>query len=202
MRLEKEAYVIVGLVGIVLLPMWAIALASGEAGHAVTLVQGTGTIVPTETFLPTPHLVNENVAGVITWIALFGIVGTILYTHRFIHRIGQAPESVATDGGLPVDVPSYLTAGGRRIVEYWPARADRAGVVAVALFSWSTVTFAALLLWEGLHLARTQFLGVYAGMMLLSLGVTVAVYASWFLPSVQVAEPRGHERKLTEDTHD
>lgn len=220
MKIEPEAYAILAIIGVVLLPMWAIALASGEPAHAVSLAENVEPIVPTETFLPSPREINENVAGVITWVALFVLVAMIVYTRRFVTRIGEDAGSVTADDGdaesavadgsgpstersassdgeprgLPdggtVDVPSYLTAGHRRITEYFPATMEMPGMIAVGLFSWTAVTFAALLVWEGIHLARTQFLGVYAGMMFLSMGALVAVYASWFLPNVTVAEPR------------
>ena len=108
MRLEREALVILLLIGVVLAPMWYFALVSGEAAQTVVLDSSQGQIAPNETFLPTPKEVNENVAGVITWVALFGVVAMMYYTHRFIHRMGRTAESALSekptaDGGCVSD---------------------------------------------------------------------------------------------------
>ncbi|MFB6196493.1 MAG: hypothetical protein ABEI80_10005 [Haloplanus sp.] len=191
MRIEREAVLIVVLIALVLTPMWYFALASGEPTAGVTLKSETGSIAPTETFLPTPKEVNSNVSGVVTWLALFALVAMIVYTRRFTERVGHAPDSIRPDGGSAI-LPSWLTAGDRRVLSYWPARMPRAGLLTLALLTWAVVVFAALLAWEGLHYARTQFLGVYMGMMCLSMGIWVAVYTTWFVPSITVAERREH----------
>lgn len=190
MRIEREAILIVVLIGLVLAPMWYFALASGEPTAGVQLQSDDDAIAPTETFLPTPTEVNTNVSGVVTWLALFVLVAMIVYTRRFTERVGHAPDSIRPDGGSAL--PSWLTAGDRQVLAYWPAKAPSAGLITLALLTWSVVAFAALLAWEGLNYARTQFLGVYMGMMLLSMGVWVAVYTTWFIPSITVAERREH----------
>lgn len=191
MRIEREAVLIVLLIGLVLAPMWYFALASGEPTAGVQLKTDTGRIVPTETFLPTPAEINSNVSGVVTWVALLSLVAMIVYTRRFTERVGHDSASVRPDGGVS-GLPSWLTSEDRRVLEYWPARMPSAGLVTLALLTWTVVAFAALLLWEGLNYARTQFLGIYAGMMLLTMGIWVAVYTTWFIPSITVAERREH----------
>lgn len=207
MKIEKETIVIFVLLALVLGPMWFFALASHSSSSAVVLSQDTGAIDPTGTFLPTPVEVNELVAGVITWIAVFALVGMIYYTHQFIRTVGESGESaveeregrVAADGGVSAPIPSYVLAGGRRLVDYWPAKYATPGVIGIAVMSWSTVTFSGLFVLEALSWARTQYLGIYGGMVLLSLGVLGAVYTTWFLPSMQVVEKRGHEGTFTNE---
>lgn len=214
MRFEKETVVILLLIAIVLGPMWFFAFESMETESKVVLSQSKGAIDPTETFLPTPVEANELIAGVITWVALFVLVGMIFYTHQFIRTLGQSgdsvldrtDESVAADGGRAANavadsLPPFILAGKRRLVNYWPARFATPGVIGIAVMSWSAVTFSLLFVLEMLSWARTQYLGIYAGMAFLSLGVLVAVYATWFLPSMHVVEERGHEGKITEDAN-
>lgn len=190
MRIERETILIVVLIGLVLAPMWYFALASGEMTAGVQLQSDDDdAIAPTETFLPTPTEVNTNVSGVVTWLALFALVGMIVYTRRFTERVGHAPDPVRPDFGT---LPSWLTTDDRQVLSYWPAKMPSVGLLTLGLLTWSTVVFAALLAWEGLHFARTQFLGVYMGMMFLSMGIWIAVYITWFIPSITVAEQREH----------
>ena len=124
---------------------------------------------------------------------------------------GEASDRSATDGGAdsaPDDdgrgrtrgdggaasasLPSFLSTGHRRVIEYWPATFASPGMVGLTLFAWAVVVFAALFSLEALSWSRRQYLGVYGGMLFLSLGVLVAVYATWFLPSVLVAEDVDH----------
>lgn len=212
MKTEKETLVILLLIGIVLGPMWFFALVSATSESAVVLSQQQGAIAPTGKFLPTPVEVNELIAGVISWVALFALVGMIYYTHQFIRIVGQAGEPVATtdesgaaeavaaDGGVREALPSYLQSDKRRLANYWPATYATPGMIGVAIMSWSSVAFALLFVLEALTWARTQFLGVYGGMMFLSLGVLVAVYTTWFIPSMHVVESRGHEDKITQQS--
>jgi len=190
MKVPREAVVIGLLVSLVLAPTWYFALSSHTPEREVVLNQSASNIAPTEKFMPTPAGVNEFVAGVITWIALFVLVGMIFYTHRFVRVIGRATDSIAADGGVPLSLPPWLGSPHRRIAEYWPTRYSTPGMVGIVVMSWSTVTFAALFGMEALGYARTQYLGVYGGMMALSLGVLVAVYATWFIPSTVVVEER------------
>jgi hypothetical protein len=200
MRFERETIVILFLIAIALFPMWFFALTSGGQEAAVVLSNSKGAIAPNETFLPTPVEVNEFVAGVITWVALFVLVGMIFYTHQFVRTIGRSSESaVATDGGITARLPSYLTAEDRWVADYWPAQYSNPGMIGMALMSWSVVVFSLLFGMEALGYARTQFLGIYGGMLFLSLGVLVAIYATWFMPNVLVVEERGHHGEISEE---
>lgn len=191
MRIERETVLIVVLIGLVLAPMWYFALASGEPTAGVQLQSDDDTaIAPTETFIPTPTEINSNVSGVVTWVALFVLVAMIVYTRRFTERVGHVPEAIRPDGGSAL--PSWLIADHRQVLAYWPAKAPSVGLATLAILTWTVVAFAALLAWEGLNYARTQFLGIYMGMMLLSMGIWMAVYITWFIPSITVAEQREH----------
>jgi len=56
-----------------------------------------------------------------------------------------------------------------------------------------SIVFAALFTGEYLTLARTQYFGLYATGMFLSLALSTVAYYAWFMPHVEVAERRGHE---------
>jgi len=213
--MRRETVLIVLLIASVLLPMWYVALTSGTEGGGIGLGKGedpvpvnqSADIDPTGKFLPTPVEVGPNQSGVVTWVALLVTVAGMAGAARFVDRMGHTRESVAasdaetdgtsserrSDGGRPVvKVPPYLQTDTRWIVDYWPAPADRTGLIALAGLSWSTLVFAALLGLEGLGQARNQFIGVYAGMLFLSLAATVLVYMVFFTPSITVAERRDH----------
>lgn len=179
-------------------PMWYFALTSSTSQTPVVLSQEKGDIAPTERFIPSPVEVNEFVAGVIIWIALFILVGMVFYTDQFIRTVGQSGDPVAADGGIRESLPPYLLSDDRWLADYWPAQLQTPGMVGIAVMSWSSIVFAILFLMESLTWARTQYLGVYGGMMFLSLGVLVAVYAIWFLPSMHLVEEREHEEIITE----
>ena len=207
MKVEKETIVILFLIAIVLGPMWFFAFESVSSETPVALSQEEGKIAPTEKFIPSPVEVNEFIAGVITWVALFALVGMIYYTHQFVRTVGQAEEPVATDqseesvaadGGIRASLPSYFLTDERWLADYWPAQFSTPGMIGIFVMAWSSVVFALLFIMEAMTWARTQYLGVYGGMMFLSLGVFVAVYTIWFLPSARLVEDRGHEEKITE----
>jgi hypothetical protein len=212
MRVEKETLVILFLIAIVLGPMWYFAFVSASTQTPVTLNQNKGHIAPAEQVFPAPVEVNEYIAGIITWVAVFALVGMIFYTHQFIQSVGQSGDpvnateqsegSVAADGGVGRILPSYMLSDDRWLANYWPARFSNPGMIGIAVMSWSTVAFAVLFVMEAMSWARTQLLGIYAGMMFLSLGVLVAVYATWFLPSMHLVENRGHEEKIAERNGD
>lgn len=186
-EIETETLVILFLVTLVLAPLWFFALSSAEAESEVSLRQVEGGIAPTERVVPTPVEVNELVAGVITWIALFVLVALIYLAHQLVRRIGHAGEPVDVD---EASLPTGFLTEDRRLVDYWPARATAAGLVGLFGASVATVGFAALFVLEALTAARTQLLGVYGGALFLSLGALVAVYTAWFLPSVRLVEER------------
>jgi hypothetical protein len=133
------------------------------------------------------------------------------FFHRFMNRgarpdatgsgPGDAADATATDGS-GLDGPpgngtdratfSWLETGDRWIVEYHDASDAIEGLVAMGGLTVLAIVFAALFTAEYLTLARTQYFGVYAfGMFMSLLGSTVSYYA-WFMPHVEVAERRDH----------
>lgn len=198
--------------------MWWFAFVSTTTETPVTLSQEKGKIAPAEQVFPAPVEVNEFIAGVITWVAVFAVVGMIFYTHQFVRSVGQSGDPVdsteqltgpvAADGsgGRSVNVsemlPSYLLTDDRWLADYWPARFSTPGMIGIAAMSWSAVVFAVLFVMEALSWARTQLLGIYGGMMFLSLGVLAAVYTIWFLPSMHIVEDRDHAKKIEQGDGD
>lgn len=212
MKMEKETGVIGALIGVLLVPMWYFAIASHETESAVVVSEDRGIINPTETFLPTPVEVNEFVAGVLTFVALFVLMGMLYYTHRYIQtmsllqrsRARHHNDTVAADGGQAhggrVSVPPYLVSRKRRLAEYWPADYATPGMIGIVVMSWTATSFSLLFGVEAFTWARTQYLGVYAGMAFISLGVLATIYTASFMPRIHVAEDRGHEGKLTKSS--
>lgn len=191
MKLEREALVILLLLAVVLAPTWYFAMISITPTHEVVLNGSAASIAPTERFLPTPAEVNEYVAGVITWIALFALVGMVYYTHQFIRVLSRSIESVPVDDRVHNALPPWLRTQKHQIAKYWPAQYSTPGMVGIVLVTWTTVVFAVLFGLEAFTYARTQYLGIYGGMMALALGVDIAIYATWFVPSTVVVEERG-----------
>jgi hypothetical protein len=94
-----------------------------------------------------------------------------------------------SDGG--VSLP-WIETDDRWLVEYHPSSDAIEGLIAMGGLTALTIVFAALFTGEYLTLARTQYFGVYAFGMFMSLtGLTVSYYA-WFMPHLKVAERRGH----------
>lgn len=199
--MRRETAVILLLIAVVLLPMWYVAMTSGTEGGGIGVGTGadpvavntSGGLQPTGGYLPGPTEVGVNQAGVVAWTALLGMVGVMVGTKRFLDRISHLDDSVATDGGsTTISVPPYMQTAHRRILDYRPAVSSRSGLLVVALLSWVDISFAGLLVDEGLGPARTQFLGTYAGMLFLALALTVLAYTAYFVPNITVVESRDH----------
>lgn len=101
---------------------------------------------------------------------------------------GSGPR---TDGGTTGTLPWFHTEG-RSIVEYAPASESAEGIVVMGALTVLAIVFSALFTGEYLTLARTQYFGVYAAGLFLSLAALTVAYYAWFMPHVQVAERRGH----------
>lgn len=199
--MRRETAVIILLIAVVLLPMWYVALTSGTEGGGIGVGTGADPVAvntsadlqPTGGFLPGPTEVGVNQAGVVAWVALLGMVGVMVGARRFLDRMSHLDDSAVTDGGsATILVPPYLRTESRQILDYVPAVASRGGLLVVALLSWVDVAFAGLLADETLGLARTQFLGTYAGMLFLALALTVLAYTAYFVPDITVVETREH----------
>lgn len=192
--------VVIGLViAAVLIPMWVVAIQGEAPTEEVEIDHSVSDIRPLDGFVDTPNKLSPSQVGVIVWVALFALFGVLVAAHRFMNAAVRPPdrgavvtdeERAAADGG--VADPGWLRTGDRWIVEYHDASEGVEGIVAMGGLTALAIVFAALFTAEYLTLARTQYFGVYAAGMFLSLaGLTVAYYA-WFMPHIEVAERRDH----------
>lgn len=191
--MDTRTLVIVLVVLSVLLPMWFVALHGEPPSEEIEIDQSVTEMRPLQGFLDTPNKLSPSQVGVIVWVALFALLGTLTAAHRFMNAVvrpDDPADATVTDGGTP-GAP-WLRTTDRWPVEYHPATESVEGIVVMGALTVLSIVFAALFTGEYLTLARTQYFGVYAAGMFLSLaGLTVAYYA-WFMPHVEVAERRRH----------
>jgi hypothetical protein len=102
----------------------------------------------------------------------------------------RGPSEPRSDGGR-VGLP-WLSTNERWVVEYDDATQAIEGLVVMGGLTVIAIVFAALFTGEYLTLARTQYFGVYAAGMFLSLAGSTVAYYAWFMPHVVVAERRDH----------
>ena len=180
------------IVAVVLLPMWFVAL-HGEPPAAQVGIDGTvSTITPLAGFVDTPNKLSPSQVGVIIWAALLAFVAVLAGVHRFMNAAVRPNGDAATDGGS-VESSLWLTTENRWVVEYHEATESTSGIVVMGALTVLAIVFAALFTGEYLTLARTQYFGVYAAGMFLSLAGLTGAYYAWFMPHVEVAERRRHE---------
>lgn len=193
MYMQRRTIVIVLLLLAVVLPMWFVAMHGEPPSDEIEIDQSVSEIRPLDEFVDTPNKLSPSQVGVIVWVALFGLVGVLAFFHRFMNRAARPDsetDATVADGGV-VSLP-WIETETRWIVTYSPASDAIEGLIAMGGLTVLTITFAALFTGEYLTLARTQYFGIYAFGMFMSLtGLTVSYYA-WFMPHVEVAERRGH----------
>lgn len=193
--MQLEQVVVVGVVLAVLLPTWFVAIQGEPPSEEVRIDHSVTEIRPLDGFVDTPNKLSPSQVGVVVWVALFALVGLLSVFHRFMNeaaRPDQSPDAAAADGGASAAGFAWFETDDRWVVEYAPASDALAGLVAMGGLTVLTIVFAALFTGEYLTLARTQYFGVYAFGMFMSLtGLTVSYYA-WFMPHVEVAERREH----------
>ncbi|MFC7167102.1 hypothetical protein [Halospeciosus flavus] len=190
--MRRETAIILLLISLVVLPVWYVAMTSGAMAHHEEVVLRP---MPNESlnalghFAPMPVETGIYRSGVVTWIALFALMGILLLSTRYLRRVGREGDAVEGEATADLDLPPYLTKG-REVVAYWTPSASIGGVWLVGIFALLDVAFASLLASEVLGMARTQFIGLYAGLLTLSLGETVMLYYAHFVPSIDVVEAR------------
>ncbi|MFB6196251.1 MAG: hypothetical protein ABEI80_08760 [Haloplanus sp.] len=199
--MRRNTLLIAALIVTVLLPMWYVALHGEPPSEEVAIDESVTQYRPLQGFVDTPNKLSPSQVGVIVWVALFGLVGALTAVHRFMNDAvrppddaGGAPDSgtgTAPDGGT-VSLP-WLDTERRWIVEYHDATDAIEGLVAMGGLTVLAIVFAALFTGEYLTLARTQYFGLYAAGMFLSLALSTVAYYAWFMPHIEVAEQRGHE---------
>jgi hypothetical protein len=201
--MRRGTVLVILVVAAVLLPMWFVASQGEPPSEEIEIDQSVNEIRPLDGFVDTPNKLSPSQVGVIVWVALLVLLGVLAGFHRFMNRAarpaggggavttrnGREAEA-APDGGTVSQ--SWLVTEDRWIVEYVPSSDAIEGLIAMGLLSVLTVVFAALFTGEYFTLARTQYFGIYAFGMFMSLtGLTVSYYA-WFMPHVEVAERREH----------
>ncbi|WP_396613592.1 hypothetical protein ACH9L7_16795 (plasmid) [Haloferax sp. S1W] len=191
--MRRETIVVLLLVVAVLLPMWYVALHGEPPSEQIEIDQSVTEMRPLQEIVDTPEKLAPSQVGVIVWVALFGLVAVLTAVHRFMDsavRSNRPTDEAVADGGQ-VGVPWFWT-DDRWVVEYRDATDAMEGIVAMGGLTILAIVFAALFTGEYLTLARTQYFGVYAMGMFVSLALLTVSYYAWFLPHVEVAERRGH----------
>ncbi|WP_135534630.1 hypothetical protein [Halostella pelagica] len=191
--MKRETAVIVLLLVAVLLPMWYVALHGEPPSEEVEIDKSVSEIRPLQEIVDTPEKLAPSQVGVIVWVALFGLVAALTAVHRFMNsavRPDDANDAAVADGGQ-VGLPWFRT-DDRWVVTYHDASDAIEGVLAMGGLTIVAIVFAALFTGEYLTLARTQYFGVYAMGMFVSLALLTVAYYAWFLPHVEVAERREH----------
>jgi hypothetical protein len=190
--MNRKTLVILAVVIAVLLPMWFVALQGEPPSEEIAIDQSVSEMRPLEGMLDTPNKLSPSQVGVIVWVALFALFGALVGAHRFMNRAVRPPDpEAATDGGGIGW--SWIDTDHRWVVAYHEATESIEGLAAMGGLTVLAIVFAALFTGEYLTLARTQYFGVYAAGMFLSLALLTVAYYAWFLPHVEVAEHRGHE---------
>ena len=193
--MERNTILIGLLVTAVLLPMWYVALHGEPPSEEIAIDESVSEHRPLQGFVDTPNKLSPSQVGVIVWVALFGLLGLLAAVHRFMNQAVRPPDDAVTDGGTAsgsVSLP-WLSTESRWVVEYHDASDAIEGLVAMAGLTVLAIVFAALFTGEYLTLARTQYFGLYATGMFLSLALSTVAYYAWFMPHIEVAEQRGHE---------
>jgi hypothetical protein len=192
--MRTKTLVILVLVATVLLPMWFVALQGEPPAEEIAIDRSVSEMQPLAGIVDTPNKLSPSQVGVIVWVALFLLVGVLAAVHRFMNRVVRPPDDVSTAADPTDESPLPWLSGDRRwVVEYHDATDAIEGLVAMGGLTVLAIVFAALFTGEYLTLARTQYFGLYATGMFLSLALLTVAYYAWFLPHLKVAEERGHE---------
>lgn len=220
--MRRETLVIGVLVAAVLLPMWYVALHGEPASEELEIDPSVSEIRPLDGPVDAPDKLSPSQVGVIVWVALFGLYGALVGAHRFMNSAVRPSDAdaevVVSDGGYagddggrsgdpdtdadaesPEERPDggrthspWLSTDERWLVEYHDATGSNEGIVVMGALTVLAIVFSALFSGEYLTLARTQYFGLYAAGLFLSLAALTVAYYAWFMPHVKVAEERRH----------
>ncbi|GAB6861365.1 hypothetical protein ACFR97_12860 [Haloplanus litoreus] len=195
--MRRNTLLIGAMIVTVLLPMWFVALHGEPPSEEIAIDESVTDIRPLEGFVDTPNKLSPSQVGVVVWVALFALIGVLTAAHRFMNEAVRPPDSadsraVESDGGT-VTLP-WVETDHRWIVEYHGASDAIEGLIAMGGLTVLAIVFAALFTGEYLTLARTQYFGLYATGMFTSLALSTVAYYAWFMPHIEVAEHRGHDR--------
>lgn len=186
--MRRETAIVVGVIVVVLIPMWFVALHGEPPAEEIEIDPTVSDIRPLADIIDTPEKLSPSQVGVIVWIALFGLVAVLTGAHRFMNEAVRPPD----DGGVGSPSLPFLESTDRWIVEYHEASMGRDGIFVMGALTVLAIVFAGLFTGEYLTLARTQYFGVYAAGLFLSLAALTVAYYAWFMPHIEVAEERGH----------
>jgi hypothetical protein len=187
-----------------LCPLWAVAM-QGDSRHEAVALDQQSEIRPLDSSIDSPTTLSPSQVGVVVWVALLVLVGTVSAVHRAMHRLGvpnRDEAAIWSDGGR-VDTAGtadtvlyervrWLETSDRWIVSLDPPSETSAGTIAVLACAMASVAFGTLFTIEYVGAARTQYFGGYACGLFLSLAALTAAYYVWFVPSIEVAERRAH----------
>jgi len=194
--MERNTILIGLLITAVLLPMWYVALHGEPPSEEIAIDESVTELRPLDGPLDTPNKLSPSQVGVIVWVALFGLLGVLAAVHQFMNRAVRPPDDAVADGGVTADSGDlslpWLSTDARWVVEYHNASDAIEGLVVMGGLTVLAIIFAALFTGEYLTLARTQYFGLYATGMFLSLALSTVAYYAWFMPHIEVAELRGH----------
>jgi hypothetical protein len=194
--MERNTILIGLLITAVLLPMWYVALHGEPPSEEIAIDESVTELRPLAGPLDTPNKLSPSQVGVIVWVALFALLAVLAAVHQFMNRAVRPPDDAVADGGVAADSGGvslpWLSTDARWVVEYHDASDAIEGLVAMAGLTVLAIIFAALFTGEYLTLARTQYFGLYATGMFLSLALSTVAYYAWFMPHIEVAELRGH----------
>ena len=171
--------------------MWITALYGGLPTGVLEINYALTDIRPLDGFIAVPGKLTPSQVGVITWIALLGLMGVLAGLHRFMESATRSASPEA-DGGQFV-VPDWFVTEKRWVVEYHPGVEPSEGLLVVGGLSVLAIACAMLFAAEFATLVRTQYIGLYATGMFVSLAAMTAAFYAWFMPHVEVAEYRGHD---------
>jgi len=194
--MHRNTILIALMISTVLFPMWYVSLHGEPPSEEIAIDESVTDFRPLDGVVDTPNKLSPSQVGVIVWVALFALVGVLATVHQFMNEAVRPPEDAVADGGVTpesgdVSLP-WLSTETRWVVEYHDASDAIEGLVAMAGLTVLAIIFAALFIGEYLTLARTQYFGLYATGMFLSLALSTVAYYAWFMPHVEVAELRGH----------
>nr|WP_193570302.1 hypothetical protein [Halorussus sp. JP-T4] len=194
--------------------MWYVALQGEATSEEIAIDPSVSEIRPLDGPVDTPNKLSPSQVGVIVWVALFALYGALAGAHRFMNSAVRPEDAdaevVVSDGGHAdrsdaegsadtadrqsdggVGLP-WLSTDERWLVEYHDATGSNEGIVVMGALTVLAIVFSALFTGEYLTLARTQYFGLYAAGLFLSLAALTVAYYAWFMPHVEVAEKRGH----------
>ena len=192
--MHRNTILIALLITAVLLPMWYVALHGEPPSEEIQIDESVTELRPLDGVVDTPNKLSPSQVGVIVWVALFALFGSLVAVHRFMNRAVRPPDKAtetAADGGRVGW--SWIDTDHRWVVAYHEATESIEGLAAMGALAVLAIVFAALFTGEYLTLARTQYFGIYAAGMFCSLALLTVAYYAWFVPHVEIAEHRGHD---------